>query len=580
MIADFILSAPGSVQEEIKAGVDYLRAKHAASDSVVLGNYTLYRFGKNIPESTSAKSHQVFVFGFLVYKGKYNQEAAISILAEQNPDWNKAYGNYCIISFITGKPQFYLDPLRKFFVFRNKQTGLISSSFLASLHMAGQLTINKAAFLERLTTGSSIAPKTIFNEIGRLYSTADYDLIANKSFALDTSRKFNNEKEALENQFAVLQNYFADIKEFTATNLTDIGLSMGYDSRLILAAALKNDIQDIQLHTHSINGVGKHAKEQVIVKSIAKAFNLPLKIVETNSFNRLHGDNLQALILDNWTYFDGLSSYNMGSLTETYTRKYKEQVLGQDYNVALNGLGGEIYRNYFNLANKGFDYDLLAQNFFLYKFSEDLVGKEQLQTVIGNLKEEINNRLGIEIKDTIHYKDVRRYVAEMRMVDGYACNHNAHNKISYFLTPFIEPEVYHAAYNIYPYTGITGTFEGKLIERFHPVLARSIPTQYGKSALHTSKKLWLTSFLKASTSQKMIRKKLDYQKNTPNFAAVNIAFKNHIATESEVFRKAWENMAEQIKYVNWDKIHYEFACMVNASMMAMTFYQFRDKIKN
>jgi hypothetical protein len=92
----------------------------------------------------------------------------------------------------------------------------------------------------------------------------------------------------------------------------------------------------------------------------------------------------------------------------------------------------------------------------------------------------MSERLGENLRGQVDLSMMRRYYSEVRQPDCEGVIPNAHNQVSFYLVPFIEPFVIREAYKATPYIGVSGRFQAQMIARLAPALAK-IPSHYGFS---------------------------------------------------------------------------------------------------
>lgn len=549
------------------------------SHSVDLGSLELIiQTNESLPPNSF--DGQCAVFGSLTYGGKKDEEAAKQILAELNPDWSKAYGNWAILNWASGEVQITLDPLRKFDLFSLNEGELLSNSFFQCCDNAESLVLDQNAFYEKLCRGYNIGARTIYQNIKligheKIKLGPDIEVVSNK-YQFDPDDAISSREAAIEKQTSSILEYFEQNRFLFNTEGFDLGISSGYDSRLLLAAIMNIGLENGQLHTHAISQLSVHSFDRKVAEELAAKANINLKVVETRKFTSLTGSDLDASMKANLDTFQGRNSHNMGALTQTYTLAYKREVLG-DKRISLNGLGGEIFRNYYNLS-ASFSLRPFMQNLLFYKFSSALVGPKIIEEVMDEFVERASSILGSkpDWKNTRVW--VRRYYSQIRMPHGDAANHNAYNKHVRFLTPFIEPAILNSAFKIDNHLGTGGDFEGQMIAKLNNELAL-IRTHYGPKATRGSKKNTILNGLKFYLPQQFWVQKFKIQSSKAGFGTTNLNFLNHLKNESPDFNKAWDFMISLFPNFNWNVLHREFAGLANAALLAQSIYRVKHKLK-
>ncbi len=557
------------------AGFLFLSKKHKYYINQTIGDYTFVMFSNK----SNFTTNKIILLGTIIYKGLENQDA-LNLLIKNNfkVDWCEIVGNYTIIDFRKETPVLYIDPLRKFHIFSNNEKNILSSSFLATCHSSPELNLDKNAFLERLMRGYNIAPETLYKNIKQVYYSDDcfVELADNRISNVTSQKKWENKTEILSEQKKVLIKIFEGYRNLIQNNGADLGVSSGYDSRLILSILTYLKFDDIQLHSHAIKNVQNHQFERKVAKKLANLANYNLKVVETLPFTQLDGLELEKNIIDNWIYFDGRNSHNMGSLAPTYTSYYKHEIMG-DLGVSINGLGGEIFRNYYKIASNKIDLKAFLENHLFYRFSNFFVSTDHYEKIADSFIKKINFRLGIKLKDNkISKFQIRRYYNEIRMPDGDGNNHNAHNKYFDFITPFIEPSIIKSTNGVEPFLGNSGNFEAMLIDMFNTDLSL-VETHYGKSSINVGLKNKIKTWIIASIPQKIHRYRFDKIYKKGNLGKDQLKFKNEIKMKSKFVNDYWLYIEKLFPKVNWEAVNTEFAALANANMMAITVYEFRDK---
>lgn len=428
--------------------------------------------------------------GTVVYKGLSYHQSLRNMLNDfrnRTFDFNDILGNFCLIFFVDKKIIFLTDRLNVFHIFSDSSFSIFSSSFLALLASSTKpLSLNRMAFYEKISTGYIVGPDTLVSGIIQLTSdTHLFKQLRGLSFLgyPDTKHSeqiyFRGYKSCVDYQLANLKQYFLKISSLAEEYPPELGISGGYDSRLVLAMSKYLPAQ-LSLHTHwTKNPHGQyHDQDKAIVEEMAKLRKLNLNIIKTHSIDLHSEEEINRILSDGLYYYDGRNSHNMGAFNETYTRKYKIQTIREN-KLSLNGLGGEIYRNYYFTSRKRLDYMPWYFSHVYYRNARYIFKhKNILYSLYNFIISKMSNRMGINFKKPVSLMDIRRYYSEIRMPDCDGINHNAHNQIAFYLTPFIEYEVVQNAYKATPYIGISGSFQAEMIESANKQLA-NINSHYG-----------------------------------------------------------------------------------------------------
>ena len=436
----------------------------------------------------NSNGNRIFLFGTCTYKGLDYQGTLSTILNDfcsDKFDSSELLGNFCILIDRNNTLECILDPLFVYSIFTDNDETCFSSSFLALLVSTKyRKRINELALYEKLSTGYIIGPDTLIEGIYRVdrnFASKENLLRIHQSLFSRHDRgkigTFKSFGDAVDHLYEILNNYLIEIKALAEEFQMDLGLSGGYDSRLLLALSIDNRLH-LKAHTHFEKGMHDTEGDVGIARELTRLTNIDLTEVQTRPIMDIPEDEVEDILTDGLYYFDGRNSHNMGAFSESYTRKYKIRTL-EDYRLSLNGLGGEIFRNYY-FSNKKrvntkswMDFHIYYPNAWFALNSPSLahsVKKRKLN--------KISIFLGNSIFKTISFADIRRYYSEIRMPECDGINNNAHNQLVFYLTPFIENSIIQEAYKVAPFIGLTGRFEAGLIKKADSALA-SVRSRYG-----------------------------------------------------------------------------------------------------
>ena len=259
--------------------------------------------------------------------------------------------------------------------------------------------------------------------------------------------------ENLSNYFKIIiENY----KEFS------LGLSGGFDSRLILSLLLKYDTKPFIYTNGNPNSI-----DVKISKGICKAFGLEfVNYYENDEFFK--GSNLAEVIDEKFILDDGFN--NFGAF---FSIQNKDLINSQKARTNLNGAGGEIYRAWLNLSNK----DLGISDFMNVKlndFSENIPRESFNRSIFfESLRKKIINNFGIEFSGVkipppfgnLIYPEFRLRYWAGRTISKI-------NQFCFALLPYTEPILYlQSIYIPFKYK-VAGKFEAALIKKINPELAK------------------------------------------------------------------------------------------------------------
>lgn len=457
------------------------------------GNWELWLYEKMLVPVSNALTQDdgmaVMSCGTVVYRGLGYRDSMSHLLNDFRSghlDQNELLGSFCLIFWNGRALSVLLDRSRTFHVFDNEARTCLSSSFLAVLTASPvRLPINKMALCEKLATGYIVGPDTLIEgirqvdgAIGATYRQTENGLhfmpVLNRP---DFVLHHNGISDSIERQVSALQQHFLAMNALHMESQSELGMSSGYDSRLVLSCSryLSNPMD---LHTHGTHGI--HDAEAAIVKRIATNRSLKLKQVLTRKMEDHNAEDIASILDDGLLFYDGRCSHNMGAFSEVYTRAYKSRVM-QSNRLGWNGLGGEMYRNYYFTANSSVNLRAWMDCNVYYPFAPEAVANPDLYEAMHRRKmKKLEYRLGTPPSSRIDFLWLRRYYSEVRMPDCDAVNNDANNQLSFFHTPFMDSVLVSEAMSATPYIGCNGNYQAGLIRRIDPGLA-AFPTHYGHS---------------------------------------------------------------------------------------------------
>jgi hypothetical protein len=270
------------------------------------------------------------------------------------------------------------------------------------------------------------------------------------------------------------------MKNLVSQYQADIGLSGGYDSRLLFLLCRDAGFP-VSLHSHLT--AGTHETELRVAETIAKMRGARLRVVRTRRVENLEESEVERMLLENLYYFDGRNTHSMGAFSETYTRSYKVATIGEA-RVSLNGKAGEIYRNCYTTARDGVDFGGWMRNHVYYSIAKSaLRATHAWRTLHEHIIRKMEARLNVDLTGSTDLLTTRRYYGEIRSPDCYGSIDDAHNQVAFHLTPFIDYSILQTAYEATSYLGASGAFEAAMMTTLDAEIA-GLHSTHGYSLTH------------------------------------------------------------------------------------------------
>jgi len=459
----------------------------------VFGNWTLWHYRKQLlgQEMLAVVTPEdaLFAAGTFAYKGLGLQKSLEAVRADYHDghlDRDRLVGAYCFLLCRQTGIEFLTDPMGLFHVFTNEDNTVFSSSFAAVLKASPQkYHVNVPAVIENLLTGYVIGPETIAKGVyladARYRRTFKHAEIAFVRSPPDDRgaepERVSSFMSCVDEQLAELDRYFSLFKGVVdEAGGVDIGLSGGYDSRVLLLMA-KRHYDKVYAHSHFHRTV---TVDETCAGNISAALDVPLyRCAEAKQPAEMDVKEFERNIENTAAYNDGRVIHDYSWLVYFRTRWYREAVL-RDLRFGMNGLGGELYRNHDNhLYGRVEVREWLKARVIGANVATSFNAKT-LNLTLDYILGKAGATLGTDINTYITHQQTRRYFGELFSVYSAAVRMNIDSQIAFSLSPFIDAGPRLASYRALPHLGLDGRFEAAMISRMSPQLA-SIPSNYGYS---------------------------------------------------------------------------------------------------
>ena len=500
-----------------------------------LNNLTLWLYNKQLIKEDNYFNENdgtyLFATGTVIYRSLSYRKSLKAILKDYRNNvlsFDELIGDFCLIFYSNNEVKVLTDRACIHHVFIDDKHTRLSSSFLAVLASFNYpQQINRLAFFEKMSIGFIISPETLVQSIKQINPRLQRELV-NLPFSfikipenkIDIAPCSGGFDQCIELQLDGLRNYFKRFSSLAEEYGTDLGLSSGYDSRLVFLLCKSLDIP-ISTHTHLTSG-SPHRIDYEIVKQITNKTNTVLNVFETKQIFKHSEYEIESIFKDCLYYYDGRNSNNMGAFNETYTRLYKVKTLTTN-GLSLNGQGGEIYRNYYYTSRKRFSFYPWFRNHCYYHPTEYAIQNKKIwDQTYQNIRGKIESILDVDLKSKIDLKTMRRFYGSIIIPECEGSINNAHNQLSFFLTPFMDQEIIRRSESLLPYLGLGGNFEANMIKKLDPEIA-SLQSHYGFSFMNEPFKHLMTSFIKGYTPDRLwiLRNNLIIKYKSQKFSVYN-----------------------------------------------------------
>lgn len=429
----------------------------------------------------------LFAVGTFTYKGHGNSQSMSAILNDflaGRLDQAELRGMYCLLFCREQTVTFLLDPMNLMHVFFNENQSVFSSSFAAVIKAGpGKFRLNVPAVLENALTGYVIGPDTtvsgvyIMDERGQALVTAANIVVQrrDRSGLLSDHLPHVDFNTCVDQQLAELENYFHAFQNVAAeTGGVDIGLSGGYDSRLLILMATKH-FDRVIAHTHfHKNPTADEIVAQLVAQKLGVNFS---RLAEAKQPGEMDVDEFERNVDNAAAFSDGRVVHDYSWLVYFRTRWYRETLL-KDVRFGMNGLGGELYRNHWNQVLPSADAREWLKARVLGQAVYTALPKSLLNEVLDYILAKASAALGERIDKKISHAQMRRVFGELFSVYSASAKICVDNQLAFSLAPYLDYSLRSASYRTLPHIGLDGRFEGEMIRRLNPSVA-AITSSYG-----------------------------------------------------------------------------------------------------
>jgi len=414
--------------------------------------------------------------GTLSYKGLYGAAGLAELLKDAQrrlPSDDLFTGCFVLALCIGGRLTIFTDRLGLYKFYRTADGAIWSSSFLVCCAAMETPRFNRQAVYEYVFQGATYGSDSLVEGVEQVSPDVRHGLDGPSEarpfpfdFTVDESPMDRHVRRAAD----TLGTLYANLHRSFGGNV-DTALSGGYDSRLTLAL-LRQQGAVPEVHVYG----AERDPDVLVAKVIAEGEGFTL---HHDNKERLGDDSpegvAQAVEAQFWA-FDGCPTDGIvGSGSDLATRRARARSKG----LALNGGGGEVFRNFFYMADRSFTVRDVLWTF--YSQYDPAVGTAHFREA------DYARRLGGKIAAIFPGGGRRLTRAEVEFVyPGFrgrfwtGRNTTLNNHLGPALTPFFEVPVVADALRIPLRYKNHGLFEAALIRHIDPKLA-TYPSAYGYS---------------------------------------------------------------------------------------------------
>ncbi len=421
--------------------------------------------------------------GTLFYRNLCDRKALEQLQKDattQDLDEDELWGSFAVLLVTRDGLQAFTDRCGTFHIFRDQGSEVLSSSFLALAEALPARTIDETGLYDYLFQEAPHGGGTIFREVALLPSDAALvcegasTRYAERPVAQPQSLAGESLEDGAERCLTILRKRLSSISTHFRDRL-DTALSGGFDSRLILALLREQGV------TPALHVYGTETSDDVrVAKRIAAAEGLTLEVADKSRRQLPPETDYPALVERNFWAFDGYPNdglFDNGSDLET--RKGR----AADGRLALNGGGGEIFRNFFYLPDGHYSARAIAYSFFSQYDPAVCTDRFSDAAYQASLAQRLAACVGTSTHGTSTHGTLSRDQVEY-LYPYFRCrywmgrNNSVNNRFGFAVTPFIEHAVVSSALRLPLRHKTMGRLQARMIEKIDPALA-AYPSAYG-----------------------------------------------------------------------------------------------------
>jgi hypothetical protein len=270
-------------------------------------------------------------------------------------------GHYAVIFRRHGRTVIQLDNFGGYQLYYDSAAGIVSTSFLALCSVLPRLTLSQQSACEYVFNGVVSGNATLFGEVAvaPIGATIRIDPrgldIVRPPLAAPRSLTAATRAQSIDCSMALLDRYFGAVQRIFGDRV-GCALSGGYDSRLILAFSRRHGIRP------RVYVYGKAADSDVAIASeIAGHEGFELAAIDKNDRPVIAPAEFLDAVHHNFLSQDG---YGWGGIFQNGAELIESARRVRGDTIALNGGGGEIFRNFFYLTDREYTIRELLWSFY------------------------------------------------------------------------------------------------------------------------------------------------------------------------------------------------------------------------
>ena len=420
----------------------------------------------------------IFAVGTFVYGNQIGADALKLLYDQANhlEELRASHGHFLIVLRKGGRTILFKDPIGSYDLFLTRNDHCATTSFLAAAEAAGRSTINVQETYEYVFNGVSLGTATPLAEVRRLGLSERMifepgPAIISQDIAPSTEEAPESFSTLVDRNLAGLLEYATTLIKLFGDNIK-IALSGGYDSRLLLAMFRHAGVTP-RLFVYG----GDKDQDVRTAKRITEAEGIALDHIDKPSLRGITPETYPEIVQNNFFREDALPN---GGIFTNGAELIARSRRSENGALHVNGGGGEVFRNFFNLpAHRS-----LTPRQFVWVFYSRFDPEQCTGAFVPKAFEErIADKVAAVFASNgakLSRRQVESLYPYFRCRSWFGRENSINSRWGYSILPFFDHQTVTSALRIPIRYKYFGNFEACLIRRADPALAR-YESNYGHS---------------------------------------------------------------------------------------------------
>jgi hypothetical protein len=415
--------------------------------------------------------------GTFLYDGAVGAEALRRFAAaeDQTAALTEANGHFALVLRRGARTLLLRDRVGAFEVFLDDTLNVISTSFLAIARTLRRVRANPQEIYEYVFSGGSLGNATPVTGVRRLgfgerVALDTVPIVERMEYPRLPRPRTDGATAAADDILHSLLAYTSMLGRVFDGRIK-LALSGGYDSRFLLALFLHDDVSP-NLFVYGASD----SRDVLAARRIAAAEGLRLRHIDPSLLPPISRDDVPGLVAAKFHREDGLPSGGVFDSGIDLLQRADRHAPGF---LHVNGGGGEVFRNFFNLLDRGISLREFVWMFYSQYDRNDCVRDFDPTTYEDQISGKISTLLGIEKRSLDRY-EVESLYCYFRCRSWFGRENSVNSRFGYSVLPFYERRIVDMALAVPTRQKYFGNFEARMIRAACPALA-AYPSNYGHS---------------------------------------------------------------------------------------------------